>query len=377
MNIEMTDKDIMVLKLLHYFITEQNYSPVIVHGVQNEIWLENMDSEYKIVRIVSNYILNDEQMNFDMFKTKRIVKSIKRKTFNLNMNVLNIFTDLGDDVKLVNDKHISSIDVKDENDIKNYDFLSKYYPDIDKKLIFNEEGVNLFMKITEDINKKNTSEAKKVNDIFAPKKVIITYILIAINVLVFLFGFLFNKFPFLINNFSTYGPFIKAGQYYRLLTGAFLHVSIIHLFVNMYALYVLGSQAEKFFGKFKFSIIYLFSAITGSLLSILLNGNVASIGASGAIFGLLGAMLYFGYNFRVYLGNTLAKQIIYVIVANFIISLLVSNIDIFGHLGGLVGGLLIAMALGFITRTKAVDTVNGVILTILYLGFLIYMNFIY
>ena len=102
MNIEMTDKDIMVLKLLHYFITEQNYSPVIVHGVQNEIWLENMDSEYKIVRIVSNYILNDEQMNFDIFKTKRIVKSIKRKTFNLNMNVLNIFTDLGDDVKLVN-----------------------------------------------------------------------------------------------------------------------------------------------------------------------------------------------------------------------------------------------------------------------------------
>ena len=79
MNIEMTDKDIMVLKLLHYFITEQNYSPVIVHGVQNEIWLENMDSEYKIVRIVSNYILNDEQMNFDIFKTKRIVKSIKRK----------------------------------------------------------------------------------------------------------------------------------------------------------------------------------------------------------------------------------------------------------------------------------------------------------
>ena len=181
----------------------------------------------------------------------------------------------------------------------------------------------------------------------------------------------------MINNFSTYGPFIKAGQYYRLLTGAFLHVSIIHLFVNMYALYVLGSQAEKFFGKFKFLIIYLFSAITGSLLSILLNGNVASIGASGAIFGLLGAMLYFGYNFRVYLGNTLAKQIIYVIVANFIISLLVSNIDIFGHLGGLVGGLLIAMALGFKTRNKAVDTVNGVILTILYLGFLIYMNFIY
>ena len=64
----------LVMKLLRYFIKEKNYNPIVIRGVQNEIWLENLESNYKIVRIVSNYIHNDEQFNFDMFKTKRKAK---------------------------------------------------------------------------------------------------------------------------------------------------------------------------------------------------------------------------------------------------------------------------------------------------------------
>ena len=69
-------KNMLVMKLLHYFIIDKNYNPIILQGAENEIWLENMNEDYKIVRIVSNYIHNDEQFNFDMFKTKRIVKKI-------------------------------------------------------------------------------------------------------------------------------------------------------------------------------------------------------------------------------------------------------------------------------------------------------------
>ena len=87
----------------------------------------------------------------------------------------------------------------------------------------------------------------------------------------------------------------------------------------MYSLYVIGSQIEGFFGRTKFLIIYFLSAIMASLFSILLNSNVASIGASGAIFGLLGAMLYFGYYYRVYLGNTLTSQIVPIILINLLI----------------------------------------------------------
>ena len=65
----------IVMKLLHYFITDKNYNPVVLHGAKDEIWLENLNSEYKIIRIVSNYIHNDEQLDYDLFKTKQIMKS--------------------------------------------------------------------------------------------------------------------------------------------------------------------------------------------------------------------------------------------------------------------------------------------------------------
>ena len=133
---DLNRKDIIVMKLLHYFITEQNYSPVVLHGAKNEIWLENMDGDYKIVRLVSNYIHNNEQLNFDTFKTKRIVKNIKKKTLNLNMPVLSIFVSLGDNVELKSEKGIDFVRLDDEQDVKKYDFLYEHFPDIDKKLTF-------------------------------------------------------------------------------------------------------------------------------------------------------------------------------------------------------------------------------------------------
>ena len=71
--------DELVMKLLHYFITEKGYNPIVLHGAQNEIWLENLDQDYKIVRIVSNYIHNDEQLDFDIFKTKKIMSNMLEK----------------------------------------------------------------------------------------------------------------------------------------------------------------------------------------------------------------------------------------------------------------------------------------------------------
>lgn len=377
MDTKFNEKDVMTMKLLHYFITEKNYNPVVLQGVKNEIWLENMDQDYQIVRIVSEYIHNNEQYNVDTFKTKRILKAIKRQTLNLKMDVLSIFLDLGDNVELHQEKHLSSAKVENEKDIKNYDFINETFPDITKKLTFTEKGVNLFLKITGDINEKNVTRAKKVEKVFQPKTPIITYVLITINILIFLVGLIFNKHEMLINAFATYGPLIRTGEYYRLITGAFLHANIVHILVNMYSLSILGKQAESFFGKIKFLIIYLISAITGSLLSILLNGSTPSIGASGAIFGIFGALLYFGYHYRVYLGNTLVKEMVPIIVLNLLLGFALPGIDNFAHIGGLVGGFLIAKALGFNEENNKSDKINGIILSLILIGFLIYMNFFY
>ena len=79
--------DLLVMNLINYFITEENYKPMIIHGINDEIWLENLDNNYKIVRIVSHHIHNKEQLDFDKFKLSKIVKQVKRKTLSFKVKV--------------------------------------------------------------------------------------------------------------------------------------------------------------------------------------------------------------------------------------------------------------------------------------------------
>ena len=93
-------KDEIVMRLVHYFITEENYQPIIVNGVKNEIWLENLNANYKVIRINSNYIHNEEQLKFDNFKIKNVTKQIKKKTLSFKLKTLNILLDLNDNIPL-------------------------------------------------------------------------------------------------------------------------------------------------------------------------------------------------------------------------------------------------------------------------------------
>ena len=379
MNAEIiNDRDLITMKLLYYFIKIKNYNPVIVQGAKNEVWLENLSEDIKIVRIVNNYIHNNEQMEFDKFKTKRLVSKIKKKTFSFKMQVLNIFTDLGENVDFQktnqDDKTYKYINIKETDDLLNNQVIQTNFSDLKNNLEFKEEGFSLFLKITNEINEKNREEAIKNDDIFAPKKIIVTYVIIGLLVLIYLLGLFTNNQDNFINMFAVYGPFIrKYHEYYRLLTGTLLHGGLFHLLSNCYALYIIGSQIESFYGKSKYLIIYLFSAITGSLLSITLANN-ASIGASGAIFGLMGALLYFGYYYRVYIGSTWKQRILPVILLNLVIGLIVPGIDYFAHIGGLIGGVLISMAVGLKYKHKKVENINGVILSLIFLVFLIYLG---
>lgn len=366
-------KDRISMKLLHYFITEQNYSPIILQGVEDEIWLENLDSPYKIVRIVSNYIHNDEQLNFDLFKTNRIVGKIKRKTFTFRMNVLTIYTDLGDNVHLDKPEKMNYMYLYEEEDIQKYSFIDRYFPDIKNKLKFTEKGLELFIKITNDINQKNKENAEQAKDVFDRKKPIVTTILVVVNILIYVLSILFGQYKEIVNSFCVYGPLIRLGEYYRLITGIFLHGNLIHLLFNCYALWIIGSQIESFMGKWKYLIIYLFSGLMGSLFSITFS-NYASIGASGAIFGLLGSMLYFGYHYRVYLGNVIRSQIIPLIILNLLFGFMLSGVDNFAHIGGLLGGVLITVALGVKYKSTSFEKMNGWIVTFILTAFMIYMG---
>lgn len=371
------NKNILVMKLIHYLIVERNYNPIVLQGAENEIWLENLDADYKIVRIVTGRIINDEQLKFDIFKTKRIIKKIKKKTFTFNIKALSIFLDLEKDVEVDIPKNIECVNAKDEKELKESSIIEAIFPDMKDKLKYTEEGMQLFIKITADINEHNIKDNEKVEKVFKPKYPIVTYILILLNVLLYFVPILYNKQNTLLSQFCIYGDYVRRGEYYRLLTATFFHANIIHLLCNMYALYIFGSQLESFVGKIKYIIIYLFSALAGSLMSLVFIKNGISIGASGAIFGLAGALVYFGLHYRVYLGNVIKTSLLPIIIFNISLGFIIKGIDNWAHIGGLIGGLLINMALGVKYKSRVSERVNGIIISIIYVSFLIFMGFIY
>lgn len=134
---------------------------------------------------------------------------------------------------------------------------------------------------------------------------------------------------------------IAQGQYFRLVSCMFLHGGIVHLAVNMYSLYAIGPMIEKAYGRAKYIAIYFIAGICSSMLSYVYSPSI-SIGASGAIFGLLGAVLVFAIKSKGKTGSGLIKNILSVIFVNIFIGMTLPGIDNFGHIGGLIGGIVIS-----------------------------------
>lgn len=145
-------------------------------------------------------------------------------------------------------------------------------------------------------------------------------------------------------------PLVRAGEYWRLLTAMFLHGDgtvqgdLLHLILNLVALYQLGSLYEVMFGTRRFLLVYFVSGIAASLTSYFHNVG-ASVGASGAIFGILGAFIFSVWRSPRWrherAARNIVKQLIFWIVANIVIGATIPQIDLAAHLGGLVTGLLL------------------------------------
>jgi membrane associated rhomboid family serine protease len=152
----------------------------------------------------------------------------------------------------------------------------------------------------------------------------------------------------LIANFALFAPSVTNGQWWLLITAGFLHGSIFHLLFNTYILWVIGSQLESIVGKINFVIIYFVSLLGGSFASYLFSPfGSYSIGASGAIFGLMGAMLVVGRK-----RNLDISQITTLVAINVVIGFVLSGIDWRAHLGGLAAGAFITWVLLNATSLK-------------------------
>jgi membrane associated rhomboid family serine protease len=193
---------------------------------------------------------------------------------------------------------------------------------------------------------------------------LVTKALIALNVLVFFVnlaqGSSLNQVSgTLFVRWALYIPGgLDQGEWYRLITAAFLHASLIHLAMNMLILWIVGAAVEQAIGRGRFLALYIVSGLAGSAGALLLSPNAITVGASGAIFGILGAALVLEAQRNYVLGGQAFGLIAFNLIITFAFS---SYISVGGHVGGLVGGGLSMLALSRFGRTHAIYGRPGLI----------------
>ena len=182
------------------------------------------------------------------------------------------------------------------------------------------------------------------------QKPYIVYLILLINTLLFgtteIFGGSTNS-SVLVNFGALYGLYVSEGQYWRLLTAMFLHAGFFHFALNCLSIFIMGSLAESILGHKKFLFIYIFSGITASFISLIfLPSYGVAIGASGAIFGTLAALGGYFFIYRNKLGE-FGKQnfnaILILALVNLAFGFMGSGVDNWGHIGGLIGGIIAAV----------------------------------
>ena len=280
-------------------------------------------------------ITNEKEEEVDSLECAEFIDGLG-KTFNINLVVLS------------DGNYINTYSRQGLNKI----VVNKY----DGSIILCDDSCRpIALSINNLLNKNNEEVTKEKNNFI--KSYPVTSIIIALNVLMFIVtAFISGNFMdidtlTLVRFGAKFNPLIKNGEVWRLITCGFLHGGLIHLLCNMYSLFIIGPQIESIYGMRNYIIIYMVSCITSSLLSYYASMSI-SVGASGAIFGLMGALLAFAILERNRIQKRYISSLVQVIVLNMFIGFSLSNIDNFGHLGGFAGGILFGFCIYGIRRKR-------------------------
>jgi len=178
----------------------------------------------------------------------------------------------------------------------------------------------------------------------------LTYTLIAFNVIVYLFSAFYShsianmNLEVLVNMGALFGPYtVQQGEWWRLFTAMFLHGGMTHILMNMFSLYIVGRAAEMYFDIKSYVSIYLFSGLFGGLASLMIHPESVGVGASGAIFGVFGALAGFFLAHREQIetyAKAFMKDFAIIIGINLVIGLSIPSVDVSAHIGGLVAGFI-------------------------------------
>lgn len=368
-----TDEKYLFYQLADKMVHEKNFNVLYYNKNDEEIWLEKIVQQTPlIIRIAcqgfnwKKHMVEDAIKSFHSFNQRmRLMTGRGQVIFHsVYISPTTLFdpeTEIKFPIETIQNKKLQQLyihyidEVHEENKalMDFIDLLQMSSVDLTKQRVEDTKTKEINATRSQLVKAKDKRKPLSGN-VFLYGKPRIAYLLIGINIAVYLMLEL-NGGSTNIENLIRFGakfnPLILEGEWWRLVTSMFLHIGPIHAFMNMFALYYLGLLVERIYGSERFLIIYLLAGIVGSLASFAFSYQI-SAGASGAIFGLFGALLFFGTIHRRIFMQTMGRSIVLIIFINIVFGITVPQIDMGAHLGGLIGGYIVS-AMTHLPRNKS------------------------
>jgi rhomboid protease GluP len=350
-------------KTANFLIVNDHYRILQISKDRQEIWLEKVENKgSQLYRLLCTSFDWSHLLQRDIELVIENGSKVRKKLVRSNLTITNLYflslppvddyQDLLTQPNLSPDKgkvKVTSFVLDSRNLESSQGVLKELLGEHFSLELHNDYSEEEIQHIRKEALSKASARAKAEKAIFHSGIPFFSYILIAIQLLVFLlmeFKGGSTEPSTLINFGAKFNPLILEGEWWRFFTPMFLHIGFLHLLMNSMALYYLGPMVERIYGNIRFLFLYLFAGFVGVLASFLFSANL-SAGASGAIFGCFGALLYFGIAFPRLFIRSLGFNILIVLGLNLLFGFTVPGIDNAGHIGGLLGGFAAAAILRF------------------------------
>ncbi len=320
-------------KMVHYFVSYHNYTFVEVQGIKEEVWLTNVNHpQFPIIRI------SPKPINTTFFEKDRItmIYNAIASYHQIDKKLLDIHTQVEAEEEL--DEDFIQVSINEKSRVP--EFLLKAFSDI--KMAFSNQEIP-----PKPTAKLKPARPKKKLGIFSSLPPVTAGILAIITAIFVLARIMMLRFedPVVVSILlgSYYKILIVANyEFQRFLTAGFIHIDFLHFFMNSVALINLGLVVERIYGSKRFLIIFIVSVIMGSLFVFVGQGNGVVLGASGGLYGLMGALFVYAFESQLIKQPAIRNQFMRIMLVNLLISLMPS-ISLLGHLGGLIAGVLLAI----------------------------------
>jgi rhomboid protease GluP len=348
--------DYVFWSLAFHLVNKEDYRLIKLSENQRELWFErNRKGPFPLIRLHRFDIDWSNWLKRDIEQTAYRGEQIRKERFKRELDILNIYISMYppvDDYEFRLEKPYSEqsaprtkvTSIILDHTFANWNQIAAHlqqplpFPSINQV-----SSADVMWKQQATIL-TSIKQEKEEKALFTVGKPLFTYFFLVIQIMMFMVlewaGGSQNPLT-LIQYGAKFNPLIQKGEWWRLITPMFLHIGLLHLLMNSLALYYFGSIVERIFGNSRFLMIYIISGIFGTVASFALSPSL-SAGASGAIFGCFGALLYFGVRRPSLFFRTMGANLLTLLGINLLIGFIIPAVDNAGHIGGLIGGFLAA-----------------------------------